>query len=294
MVSGGRPSLWEAYGRSTYPDPPLSLPPPSPPPPLPPPPPCPVPPRSPLPPPRPPPRREAAQWRAVEGAVGEATRDAVGNAGEVTRDGETAVRMRSAYFGAGDLDRAWRLQEIGAGDQSTGPAVTDPGPATTVDSGGSVTTILGLPRMRSASEVEADMGTVAADLPAAEAWVDEWVDALAAENDELSLRCTTSDATADGLNARCASLQGDVAPNPSITSLSTSPSLSLSLSLTLSLSLNLTLNLTLTRCASLQGDVARLQRELDDARAEAAEAAVRQQEFVSAGRARITLLRDQV
>ena len=185
----------------------------------------------------------------MEGAVGEATRDAVGHAGEATRDGETAVRMRSAYFGAGDLDRAWRLQEIGAGDQSTGPAVTDPGPVTTVDSGGSVTTILGLPRMRSASEVEADMGTVAADLPAAEAWVDERVDALATENDALSLRCTTSDATADGLNARC---------------------------------------------ASLQGDVARLQRELDDARAEAAEAAVRQQEFVSAGRARITLLRDQV
>ena len=93
------------------------------------------------------------------------------------------------------------------------------------------------------------MGTVAADLPAAEAWVDEWVDALTAENDELSLRCTTSDATADGLNARC---------------------------------------------ASLQGDVARLQRELDAARAEAAVAAARQQEFVAAGRARITLLRDQV
>ena len=103
------------------------------------------------------------------------------------------------------------------------------------------------------------MGTVAADLPAAEAWVDEWVDALAAENDELraltaendelSLRCTTSDATADYLNARC---------------------------------------------ASLQGDVARLQRELDAARAEAAVAAARQQEFVAAGRARITLLRDQV
>ena len=67
----------------------------------------------------------------------------------------------------------------------------------TVGDDGSVTmTMGGPPSMRAA----------AASLSA-----DQSVEALTAENEELSLRCTASDATADRLAARCASLQGDVA-----------------------------------------------------------------------------------
>ena len=67
----------------------------------------------------------------------------------------------------------------------------------TVGDDGSVTmTMGGPPSMRAA----------AASLSA-----DQWVEELTAENEELSLRCTASDATAGRLTARCAALQGDVA-----------------------------------------------------------------------------------